>query len=78
MICFMHHYVNYSHIVLSLGIKVGREVMKLARNGIFRLLRLKKPNIEVYDNLMLNFSFLNKNIFIIENKSDKDMLVRPL
>ena len=28
MICFMHHYVNYSHIILSLRIKVGREIMK--------------------------------------------------
>jgi hypothetical protein len=76
MICSMHHHDNCSYIVLSLGIKVGREVIKLAGNKISKLLGIKNQ-ISKFTITYTGLFFLVKNIFIIKNKSDKNTLVRP-
>jgi RNA-directed DNA polymerase len=54
LICVMLHLVNYSHIALSLGVKVKREIMKIAGYGATSL--FGQPNNKVYSNKYASIS----------------------
>lgn len=64
-ICVMLHFVNYSYIALSLGVKVRRKIMKFAGYGATSL--LGQPNNKAYSNTALMY---HKSV-----KLEKDMLV---
>lgn len=73
MICYMLHQINYTYIIFSLGIKVNREIVKIARHGVSSLLGIKTK----YRNLRhLCIGHFVKGIFLIKNLSDRNTLVR--
>jgi hypothetical protein len=67
----MWHLVNYSYIALCLGVKVRREIVKFAGNGVTSL--FEKPNNKVYSNTVT----MHYRSVILSNKIklDRDMSV---
>lgn len=83
-ICVMLHLVNYSHIALSLGVKVKREIIKIAGYGATSL--FGQPNNKVHSNkyiriqldkdMSVGFSFSNPRTIATFNKGVKVEVIK--